>query len=199
MLVWHTAARLAIALGLCAVAANSAAAQSAVVAPQRTTATYDDWLMQCQAKQLGSAAAQQAKDASTPTAEAELQRPEMTCEINQTFTVRETGATLAKLAIGRVAGPTPATKAVLLTPIGVYLPEGVDMKIDAAADIKGLYTFCNAQACVGEFDLTDELVQQLKAAKTVALTFTMGDRKPLTLNVSTKGLAGAYEASLIAK
>lgn len=190
---------LTIVLGFGAMAARNAEAQSAVVAPQRTTATYDDWLMQCQAKPTDPATAPPAKDAAAAAPEVEMQRPEMTCEINQTFTVRETGATLAKLAIGRVAGPTPGIKAVLLTPIGVYLPEGVDMKIDGASDIKGLYTFCNAQACIGEFDLSEELVLQLKTAKAVAMTFTMGDRKPLTLNVSTKGLAGAYDASLTAK
>jgi invasion protein IalB len=189
---------LALTIALTLSSAGFAVADTATGSPQRTTATYDDWLMQCQAQAVASAEA--AKDPAAPAVvEAEVAKPEMACEINQTFTVRETGATLAKLAIGRVAGPTPGTKAILLTPMGVYLPDGSTLKIDTAAEIKGLYTFCNAQACISEFDLTDELVQQLKSATTVGITFTMGDRKPLSLNVSTKGLASAYDASLTAK
>ena len=185
----------AVLVALVLVAApNAGLAQAEDAGPQRTTATYDDWLLQCLAKAPAAAAAADKAAAATDAVAAPL-KPSMSCEINQTFTVRDTGATLAKLAIGKVAG-VEGTKAVAITPVGVYLPDGLVFKIDGGEELKAAFTYCSRDACVGEMALADAAVEQLKVAKAVTMTFTTADRKPLTINVSPKGFANAYSASV---
>jgi len=189
----HVARTWRIAWVAMAVASGLGAPAARAADPQQTTATYDDWLMLCQARQEPAAAAPADKaKAAAPAAKG----PKRLCEITQTFTIRETGGTLAKLAIGRLPDKDEI-KAILLTPVGVYLPDGAILKIADSPDVKGPFVTCGRDACSSELVLTKAATDQMKSgSKKVSLVFTAGDRSPVTINVSTKGLAAALDAAL---
>jgi invasion protein IalB len=172
--------------------------------PQSTTATYDDWLLQCQIRSDAAAApptattplpADKTKAASPPAAGKPAGKATRVCEITQTFTVRETGGTLAKLAIGRMPD-SDDIKAILLAPLGVYLPDGPLLKIGDAAELKGQFTFCNRDSCVGELPITKAVVDQIKSAAKISAGFTAANKQRINLTVSTRGFANAFDAAM---
>jgi invasion protein IalB len=165
--------------------------------PQQTTAVYDDWLLQCS---LTPAPQSDAKTQAPPAKPGALPAFPLplggrSCEVVQTYVVRETGGTLAKLAIGKLAGKDEI-KGVLVTPLGVYLADGTSLKLDGTKEIKGAFTHCDKASCIAEFALSPQLITDMRAAKTIALGFTTGQRAALNLNVSTKGFASAYDAAM---
>lgn len=190
-------------LGFALVSTSIAAQQ-----PQRTTASYDDWLVECsllpRADQRTpasnsttnsapakpdnnvNAANERAEPATTPAAR-------RSCEMVQTFVVRETGGTLAKLAIGKQPG-ADQVKAILISPLGVYLADGASIKLDSTNEIRGNYTRCETHGCFAEFPLSAEKLASLRAATTATLTFINAQRMPITFQVSLKGFAPAYDA-----
>lgn len=168
--------------------------------PQQTTAVYDDWVVQCSLL---------AASPPAPTAEPEAKQkaPESgnkaetaaaasrSCEIVQTFVMRETGGALAKLAIGKLPGQADI-KGVLIAPLGVYLADGTELKVDGTKEVKGIYTRCTNIGCFAEFALSPELTADVRAAKAVTLRFSTAQGAPLTLNVSARGFGPALDSAL---
>lgn len=182
----------------CIVAITLASAAAIAQEPQQTTAVYDDWVVQCSlvsSVQPAPAPATKPGDKSPAAAPAAIAAaPSRSCEIVQTFILRETGGTIAKLAIGKVPA-RDEIKGVLIAPLGVYLGEGATLKLDANP-IKGTYTRCDTSGCFAEFALTKETVAAIRAAKTVTLQFLTAQRAPMLFGVSLRGFAAAYDAAV---
>ena len=177
--------------------------------PLKTTAQYGDWLMQCSQLPTPAAAAkvsaephptgQPESSASKTTSDlpgAPPSAPTKSCEVVQTFIVRETGATLAQLAIGKLPN-RDEIRGVLLAPLGVYLADASTLRLDSTKEIKGIYTHCDQSSCVAEFAFSPQLVMDLRTAKLVTLAFTTKQRTPLNLSVSMKGFGAAYDAAIL--
>jgi invasion protein IalB len=166
--------------------------------PNRTTATYEDWLVQCRQYVAPAAPAAVAVDGSAaPAVDGAAAEPAKTgkiCEMVQTYSFRQTGQQLAKLAIGKLPDQ-PTIKAVVQTPLSVYLPDGVALKI-GETDYKAAFVRCTTGFCLAEADLPADIAALVQAAKTATLTFTNVARQPVALNVSLKGAAGAFPAAL---
>ena len=111
------------------------------------------------------------------------------------FHCARNGGTVAKLAIGKLPGGDEI-KAVLISPLGVYLAGGAALKLDGTKEIKGVYTHCNTTGCFGEFPLSTELIAQMRAAKAITLGIFTVQRAPLVFDVSLKGFGPAYDAAL---
>ena len=157
--------------------------------PQRTTATYSDWLVQCRSyKEPGSSADKKKKASAEKTI----------CEMVQTFTFRRSGRQLAKLAIGQLPGKSDI-KAVVQTPLAVYLPDGVVMKAGEKGkekEYKGKFVRCTKTSCFAEIDLKKTDVDAIEKAKKAAMVFTNSARRKLSLSVSLRGYADAFKAAL---
>jgi invasion protein IalB len=179
--------------------------------PQQTTATYDDWVMQCNirqpappaeatadpkaadAKAADPKAAGAAKPAEAPKPAA-LAKPERFCEIVQTFAVRGSGP-IARIALSKQNGSDDAV-AVFQAPVGVYLPDGAVLKVDDVQEFKGAYVWCGPDSCLADITIAKGGIDKIKAGQKVVITFTSGQRSTGSLPVSTKGLAAAFDAAV---
>jgi invasion protein IalB len=196
------------ALGSLATAVPAAAQSNAPQEPQRTTATFQDWLVQCRmsegeappaaAPTAAPAAPTDPKKAAAPPApapKAATTGKTKICEMVQTFTFRQTGGQLAKIAIGKLPGEDKP-KAVLQTPVGVYLPPGVTIKLDEKTEYKGSFVRCTAVNCLADIELPKESESAFATAKAATLTFMNAARQPITLSVSLQGFDGAFKSAM---
>lgn len=168
--------------------------------PQFTTATYGDWVVECRlvtstppaaapaAPADGKAKAPEPKAAATPASE-------RMCEMVQTFTFRETGRQLAKIAVGKLTGQTNV-KAVVELPLAVYLPDGVVVKMDDKNEIKGQFIRCTAVSCLADIDMAPAVASQLEAAKATTVTFTDLGRRKVSIGMSMSGYGSAFKAAM---
>ena len=172
-----------------AVAMTGFGSVAEAASPQRTTATYSDWLVQCRSyKEPGATADKKKKTSSGKTI----------CEMVQTFTFRRSGRQLAKLAIGKLPGKSDI-KAVVQTPLAVYLPDGVVMKAGEKGKEKsyrGKFVRCTKTSCFAEIDLKKSDVDSIEKAKKANMVFTNSARRKLSLSVSLRGYGDAYRAAL---
>ena len=152
------------------------------LAQQRTSATYDDWTLVCQA---------QSGD-----------KPTRLCEVAQTLSVRTQEGqqvTIGNIALARPVAGQPM-KLVLQLPIGVYLPANVSISGPDDKPIVNIpFERCQAHGCLAIADLNDA---NLKTLRTLAEAFTIGfelvqpnnSRQAIRLRTSNKGLANALDA-----
>ena len=136
------------------------------------TTTYSDWIVQCetspQGKEhcgMGQGIRQQSKDGK------------------QSITVT--------LEIGFFPKEKTATMLVSL-PLGVNLPPGIQLKIDAGEPITAPYQVCSSEkGCLAAVKMDSKLVAAFKRGKEGRLAFAVGG-KPAVIPVSLTGFTKAY-------
>ncbi len=158
--------------------------------PSYTSATYSDWKVECR-----SAPAAKTKGKKGKTAKGTTTR---VCEMIQLYNFRRTRRRIAKLAIGKLPGQEKV-KAVVESPLNVYLPDGVTIKTDSKAEFKGVFIRCKATSCFANFDLNKDAISKLEFAKKATMTFTNLARRKIVLPVSLKGFSSAYTKAVVAQ
>lgn len=159
-------------LMLC-VAAGAAAAQQP--APNRTTASYDDWIVRCEMARDG------AKDTKL-------------CESVQAVAGPD-GRIIAQAVIGRPAGAA-GDKIVVELPAGVWLPDGPTIRVGDKPVVSLTFRRC-LQSCYADADLSKQSLDALATAtQPISLGFSEGPGKAVTLPLSAKGLRNAHAASV---
>jgi invasion protein IalB len=114
--------------------------------PQRTTATYGDWVVQCEAKD---------------------QEPhQKVCEMAQVFQAQVQSKTIpfTRIALGRPAkGQT--LKVAVQVPVNVSFSAKVRIQVsDADPGIAAPFTRCAPGGCFAEFEIMDDVLKKLRAA-----------------------------------
>lgn len=166
--VWTFAAGFLIATG------------SNVFAQERTTATYDDWVLQC-AEVKGS----------PPT--------HKTCDIEQLTQMQSQGRTvpLSRVAIGKPEKGQPVRLTVQV-PVNVYLR--TEVRIQASASDPGLaapFDRCLPAGCFADFALKEDSIKKFRAATAAGkMTFQSANGQNVAIPLSFKGFGPAYEALL---
>ncbi|MBX9825516.1 MAG: invasion associated locus B family protein [Xanthobacteraceae bacterium] len=177
---WLTGVALASQVGLAAAQAPAPSAGAPPAAasspPQQTTATYEDWIVRCETH------------AGPP--------PQKLCEMVQFTQVKGgQGGVISQVAIGRPVKGQPV-KLVIQLPIGVWLPTGI--KLMAGAKDPGLLTTfkrCLPQACFTDAEINADMIRKLRTATEAGqIQFKDGNQKDVSLPVSFKGFATAYDA-----
>jgi invasion protein IalB len=112
------------------VASAQTATQPQARSPQRTTATYDDWVVRCEI--LGAA---------------------KTCEMAQATQVQGQSQPITQIAIGQQSKSAPM-KIVFEVPINVWLPAGVKLVLDEKDPaIATVYSRCLPTGCLADTDI----------------------------------------------
>lgn len=156
------------------------AASSNVSAQERTTATYDDWVLQC-AELKGSPPAHK------------------TCDIEQLTQMKSQGRTvpLSRIAIGRPEKGRPIRLTVQV-PVNVYLR--AEVRVQASASDPGLaapFDRCLPAGCFADFALKEDAIKKFHAATTAGkMTFQSANGQNVTIPLSFKGFGPAYDALL---
>lgn len=158
-------------------APGAVAAPAAGEKPQRTTASYDDWILQCD-RRVGPPA-------------------EKTCEIAQVVQVQLQGKNVPFSLVGIPRPATPkAIRMLVQLPVNVSLKGNVVLQSDKAdPGVAVPFARCVVSGCVAEFDLKEDVVKKLRnAAGAGSITFKNANEQDMVVPLSLKGLGPALDA-----
>lgn len=79
-------------------------------------------------------------------------------------------------------------------PLGVSLPQGLEIKIDDGEPVSFGYSHCSNQGCLGALALSPELIASMKAGKQAMITFHAGTQQPVSIGVSLQGFTAGFNA-----
>jgi invasion protein IalB len=159
---------LAFAAAMLIGAAGSAFAQQ----PQRTTATYEDWVVRCA-----------------------MHDTVKVCEMTQSAQLKGRSQPVTQIAIGRQS-KNGALKIVFQVPINVWLASGVTLTADDGHGLVAAhFSRCILAGCIAETDIEETLIAEMRGLKkNGALHFKNANRQDVAVPVSFKGFGDAYDA-----
>lgn len=103
----------------------------------------------------------------------------------------KTGQPLISAAVRSVAGHKKE-RLLITVPLGMALPAGVHIKIDKNEPVKFNYSFCHVGGCVGETQMTDAILKQMKAGEKMVVATIAISGKPVGFPVPLSGFGKAY-------
>jgi invasion protein IalB len=143
--------------------------------PQRTTATYADWIVQC---------------------ETQTQAPhQKVCDMAQTTQLSGKNLPFSRVAM---AHPIKGQPVRLMVQLPVNVTFGTHVRIqtgDADPGISAPFARCIPNGCFADFDLKDDMLKKLRAASgTGKLSFADSTGHEVVVPVSFNGFNQAFEA-----
>jgi invasion protein IalB len=145
--------------------------------PQRTTATYDDWVVQCETQP------------GPP--------PVKACEMTQVTQLQVQGKSqpFSRAAILRPAKDHPS-RMVIQVPVNVSFSTNVRVQIsDADPGLAVPFARCVPSGCFAEFDLKDDALKKFRSASAAGkLSFSDASGHEFSVPFSFNGLGQAYDA-----
>ena len=166
---WRVTALAALAL------AGIAAAPQAIAAPTDGQ-KFKNWAARCE---------------QVPTGEGEQTTEQ--CYIFQTLAHKETQKALLNVAVGYVAeSGKPA--AILTLPLGVFLPPGIAIKVDEGEPSRLPIQLCTQEGCRGVLELTDDVVNRLKAGSEAKIAFFDARRREVVVPISLHGFTAGFNS-----
>jgi invasion protein IalB len=146
-------------------------------APQSTTATYADWVVQC------------LTQAGTP--------PEKLCEMAQVTQLQGKNVPFSRIAVGHPAKDHPV-KLVVQLPVNASFATAVRVQTsDTDPGLTAPFARCLPGGCFAEFDLKEETLRKLRAASGAGkLSFADAGGHDIAVPLSFNGFAQAYDALL---
>jgi invasion protein IalB len=147
--------------------------------PQRTTATYDDWVVQCETAE------------GTP--------PHKRCEMTQTtqLTIQGRRQPFSRAAIVRPAKDRIGILVIQL-PVNVSIAANVRIQIaDNDTGISTPFARCVPSGCFAELELKEETLKKFRAASAAGkISFADAGSRNLSVPLSFNGFGKAYDALL---
>jgi invasion protein IalB len=145
--------------------------------PQSTTATYDDWVVQCQTQ------------AGPPA--------QKICDMAQVAQVQVQGRSnpFSRVAIVHPVKGQPV-KLIVQVPVNVSFATNVHIQTsDSDPGYVAPFARCMPAGCFAEFDLKDDVLKKLMAASGAGkLSFADAGGHDVNVPLSFKGFSQAYEA-----
>ena len=156
-------------------AAPAPAAVQNETAPQSTTATYGDWVVQCQTR-------------TEPT-------PSQVCDMAQVAQVQGKNVPFSRIAIARPEKGQPV-KLILQVPVNAAFGSPVRFQTgEANPELTAPFASCIPNGCFAQFDLNEETMKRLRAASTAGkLSFLDAGGHEIVVPVSFNGFSQAFDA-----
>jgi invasion protein IalB len=145
--------------------------------PQRTTATYDDWIVQCETQ------------AGPPS--------HKVCEMTQVTQLQAQGKSqpFSRVVIPRPAKDQPST---LVVQVPVNVTFSTNVRVQSSDGDQGLaapFARCVPDGCFADFEIKDEALKKFRSASTTGkLSFADASGRGLSVPLSFKGFSNAYDA-----
>jgi len=102
-----------------------------------------------------------------------------------------TGRVLVSAAVRQVEG-TDTRSLMVMVPLGMALPAGVQAKIDENDPIKLRYTLCHVGGCTAETEASEEIIEQFKSGEQIVVAAVNLAGKPIGFPVPLSGFTKAY-------
>jgi invasion protein IalB len=143
--------------------------------PQLTTATYGDWVVQCQT-------------ATKPP-------NQKICDMAQTTQVQGGNGPFSRVALAHPVRGQPE-RLVVQVPVNVTFATNVRIRTaDTDPGIMAPFARCIPNGCFAEFDLRDDMVRKFRAASGVGkVSFAEAAGRPIDVPLSFKGFNEAFDA-----
>ncbi len=144
-------------------------------APQQTTATYDDWVVQCQTQ------------SGTP--------PEKVCEMVQVTQVQGKNIPFSRVIIVRPTKGQPI-KLVVQVPVNASFSANVRIQIsNSDPGIAAPFARCAPVGCFADFEIKEDILKKLRTASGAGkLSFADATGHDIAVPLSFKGFDQAFEA-----
>jgi len=118
------------------------------------------------------------------------------CEVFQRIDVKKSKLRVAEFAVG-----FPQVKdlekggglGVVILPLGIYLEQGVTMKIDDEKPFAFKVRTCTMEGCAAYITLKKSLLETMKSARTVAFGFKSAEGQDINVLMSLNGFADALK------
>lgn len=160
-------------------AAPQPSSPAPVVAPQRTTATYDDWVVQCDTL------------AGTPA--------RRVCEMTQ-LTQSQVQGRIQPFSRAVVPKPEKDQASILVIQLPVNVTFSVSVKIQSSDSDPGISTSfarCIPDGCFASFEMKDDAIRKFRAATAGGkLSFADASGRVIAVPISFNGFGKAYDALL---
>ena len=166
---------LGAALAALALTAGSVPAQEQEQSAGEVVATHGAWEVRCvEEGQKVCVMSQVGKDASG----------------KQVLEVQ-----LRKLDGAKAPDGTPIPAAIqIVTPLGVLLPAGVRIKVDAKKERAAPFQVCTPEGCVVRQPLSADFLAELKGGANAAVTMVAVPQQEVPATVSLMGFTAAFDA-----
>lgn len=102
------------------------------------------------------------------------------------------GMVLVSVAIRNVSGQDKEHLMVLV-PLGVALPPGIQVRVDENKPIPAKYTFCHVGGCTAEVEADKEVIDELKKGKKMAVFAINNVGKTIGFPIPLSGFTKAYD------
>jgi invasion protein IalB len=146
-------------------------------APQRTTATYDDWVVQCE----------------TPPGSP----PQKVCEMAQVTQLQGKNLPFSRIGIPRPVKGQPV-KLIVQVPVNVSVLTNVRIRTDDSdPGVAAPFARCLPSGCFAEFEVKDDTLKKFRAGSGAGkLSFADAGGHEVVVPLSFKGFVQAYDALL---
>lgn len=135
---------------------------------------FDDWKMECI-----------------------ISGKEEACSLLQQRVVRREKG-IAIILVGRISLLQQKDKIVphlrLVTPVGVWLPSGLALKLDNGRQINAPFLMCGADGCMTDLGLSEEFLPKVKKSNKLYVAYKLGDQPQTTVELSMKGVTAGLAA-----
>jgi len=150
------------------------AAAASAPAQERTSASFDDWVLQCETQ------------AGPPARKV--------CEIAQVAKMQGRDVPLSRVALAHPEKGQPA-KLTAQVPVNIQLAGNIRLQAsDADPGLTVPFHTCVPAGCFAEFELKDDAIRKFRAAAAGKLTYKATNGQPVAIPVSFKGFARAFDA-----
>ena len=162
---------LAAAAGLLALVAMTVCLAGPAAAQGAVKAVFGDWQIRCD---------------TPPGAQGEQ------CALIQSVVAEDRANAGLTVIILKTADQKSKLMRVV-APLGVLLPSGLGLKIDDTDIGKAGFVRCLPNGCVAEVVMTDQLLSQLKTAKTATFIIFETPEEGIGFPLNLKGIAEGYD------
>jgi invasion protein IalB len=144
-------------------------------APQRTTATYGDWVVQC------------VTTDKPPAKES--------CDMAQVTQLKGKNVPFSRVAVFH-PGKSQPVKLTVQVPVNASFAAEVRIKTaDTDPGVAAPFARCTPNGCFAEFDLKDDVLRKFRAATSVGkLSFADAGGHAVDIPISFKGFGQAFDA-----
>jgi len=137
-----------------------------------TTEQFEDWVLRCQ-----------PESGTQPRA----------CRVRQNIIAEDSGNTVLQIVAGRF-GQEKVLGAVIFVPVGVRLPPGISIQVDARPPRVFPFEVCDSETCQVRAILEGDLLEDFKAGVKGQVKFQNADGRARTIPISLKGFTAALRA-----
>lgn len=117
------------------------------------------------------------------------------CSLSQTIMSKNQNKRIVKFNLSRNE-KTKSIDFVTLLPLGIKLPAGASIAIDAGKAYQLSLKTCIQQGCVAVYPADSNFIKALQGGQKLNISFTGGGSdKPITISGSAKGLAEGMKAA----